>query len=68
MLKNIPVGRHTMRVWHEILGEQTAEVVVKNQEKTEKNFVFPLIDHRRKDLKPKTVSPWPPSKDSPAGR
>ena len=66
MLKNVPVGRHTMRVWHEILGEQTAEVVVKNQEKTQKNFVFRLVDHRRKDLKPKTVSPWPPSKDSPA--
>lgn len=61
VLKNIPVGRHTMRVWHEILGEHAAEVVVRNGEETDQNFVFPLVDHRRKDLKPKTVSPWPPT-------
>ena len=61
VLKNVPVGRHKVRVWHEILGEQTAEVVVKNREETQQNFVFPLVDHRRKDLKPKTVSPWPPT-------
>ena len=61
MLKNVPVGRHTVRVWHEILGEQTTEAVVKHGKETQQNFVLPLVDHRRKDLKPKTVSPWPPT-------
>lgn len=61
VLKNVPVGRHKVRVWHEILGEQTAEVVVKNRKETQQNFVFSLVDHRSEALKPKTVSPWPPT-------
>ena len=59
-LKNVPVGRHTIRVWHEILGEQTAELIVTVGKKTKHNFVLPLVDYRREALKPKTVSPWPP--------
>lgn len=61
VLKNVPVGSHTVRVWHEILGEQTAKVVVISGKETQQSFVFPLADHRREALKPKTVSPWPPS-------
>lgn len=64
VLKNVPIGRHTVRVWHEILGEQTAVVVVRNAKETQQSFVFPLIDYRREVLKPKTVSPWPPNKNS----
>lgn len=59
VLKNVPVGKHTVRVWHEILGEQTAEVVVKVGKEAQQSFIFPLVDYRREALKPKTVSPWP---------
>ena len=59
-LKNVPVGRHTVRVWHEVLGEQTAEVVVTTGKEIQQSFEFPLADHRREELKPKTVYPWPP--------
>jgi len=61
-LNNVPVGTHTIRVWHEILGEQKRTVVVNSGKKTKQSFVFPLVDHRREALKPKTVSPWPPNK------
>ena len=57
-LKDVPVGRQTVRVWHEILGEQTASVIVTAGKDTSQNFFFPLVDHRREELKPKTVSPW----------
>lgn len=65
VLKNVPVGHHTVRVWHEILGEQTAEVVVTPGKETSHSFVFPLVDHRREALKPKTVSPWPSGESHP---
>ena len=61
MLENVPVGSHTVRVWHEILGEQTATVVATAGKQTSQSFNFALVDHRREALKPKTVSPWPPS-------
>lgn len=57
-LENVPAGTYTIRVWHEILGEQGAKVVVKPGEAVEKDFVLPLVDKRRKALIPKTVSPW----------
>lgn len=57
-LENVPVGTYTLRVWHEVLGEQRATVVVKSDESVEKDFVLPLVDKRRKGLIPKTVSPW----------
>ncbi|MYK42740.1 MAG: carboxypeptidase-like regulatory domain-containing protein [Gammaproteobacteria bacterium] len=60
-LNNVPVGTHTVRVWHEILGEQKRVVVVNSGKKTKQSFVFPLVDHRREILKPKTISPWPPN-------
>lgn len=59
VLDKVPVGKHTLRVWHEVLGEQTATVIVVPGKKTQTDFAFPLIDHRREALKPKTVSPWP---------
>ena len=62
-LKNMPVGTHKLRVWHEVLGELTTEVVVVVGKSTLQNFVFPLVDHRRPGLKPQTVSPWPPRED-----
>lgn len=61
ILKNVPIGKHTVRVWHEILGEQTAEVVVSSEKETLQSFDFPLVDYRPETLKPKTVAPWPPS-------
>lgn len=61
VLKNVPVGKHTIRVWHEVLGEHTTEVVVTPKDKTEQNFSLSLVDHRHETLKPKTVSPWPPN-------
>lgn len=64
-LKNVPAGRHTLRVWHEILGEQTATVVVEPGKTTEKDFVLSLVDKRRKGLIPRTVSPWPPNSNAP---
>ena len=64
MLKNIPVGKHTVRVWHEILGEHTAKVVVTARKETQQNFELRLIDHRRETLKPKTTFPWPPSREA----
>ena len=60
MLENVPVGSHTIRVWHEILGEQTATIVVTAGKETHQIFEFTFADHRRESLKPKTVSPWPP--------
>ncbi|MYC74667.1 hypothetical protein F4X10_02705 [Candidatus Poribacteria bacterium] len=57
-LENVPVGSYTLRVWHEILGEQRARVVVKPDESVEQDFLLPLVDKRRKELIPKTVSPW----------
>ena len=64
-LENVPAGTHTVRVWHEILGEQTARVVVEPEKMVEKDFVLPLVDKRRKELIPKTVSPWPSNNNSP---
>ena len=64
VLENIPVGKHTLRVWHEVLGEQTSTVVVVPNNETQKDFMFPLLDHRREELKPTTVSPWPPGNNS----
>jgi hypothetical protein len=61
-LENIPIGTYTIRVWHEVLGEQTETVVVKPQTVIQKDFVMPLVDKRRKELIPKTVSPWPPQR------
>ena len=65
VLKNVPIGKHTVRVWHEILGEQKVEMVVTSGKKTQQSFVFPLVDHRREELKPKTVSPWLSNKSQP---
>lgn len=59
VLENIPIGRYTLRVWHEVLGKHTLEVVVTPNKETEANFILPLMDHRREELRPKTVSPWP---------
>lgn len=60
VLKNIPMGRHTIRVWHEILGEHTAEVIVPARNEIQHDFVLPFADHREETLKPKTLAPWPP--------
>ena len=60
-LNNVPVGRHTLRVWHEVLGEQTLVVVVEPSKETQANFRLQLVDHRREELKPKTVLLWPPN-------
>lgn len=62
VLKDVPVGTHTLRVWHEVLGEQTATVVVTLGKETPQKFKFALADHRPETLKPKTVSPWPPTR------
>ena len=62
LLKNIPAGRYTLRVWHEVLGEQTSVVVVAPEKETHADFMLPLVDQRPAELKPKTVSPWPPNK------
>ena len=64
-LENIPAGTHTLRVWHEILGEQITTVIVEPEKTVEKNFVLPLVDKRRKELIPKTVSPWPSNTSTP---
>ena len=64
VLENVPMGRHTLRVWHEILGEQTSVVIVSPKKKNQMDFIFPLVDHRREELKPKTVRPWPPGNSS----
>ena len=65
MLENVPVGSHTVGVWHEILGKQTAKVVVKAGKEISQSFEFPLGDHRYEVLKPKTVLPWPPVEPQP---
>ncbi|MEH0007932.1 MAG: hypothetical protein V6Z82_04340 [Flavobacteriales bacterium] len=62
VLKNIPVGAHTLRAWHEVLGEQTTTVIVEPSKETTAEFSFPLVDHRREELKPQTVSPWVPTR------
>lgn len=64
-IENVPAGTHTLRVWHEVLGEQLATVVVEPGETIQKDFVLPLVDRRRKVLIPKTVSPWPPKSNTP---
>ncbi len=38
-LENVPVGTHTVRIWHEKLGKQEKEVVVKAGEETRVEFV-----------------------------
>ena len=65
VLDKVPVGKHTLRVWHEVLGEQTATVIVVPGKKAQANFALSLIDHRRQALKPKTVAPWPPGNSPP---
>ena len=64
VLENIPVGTHTLRVWHEVLGEQTLTVIVEPNKDTQVAFRLPLIDHRSEVLKPKTVAPWPSGSSS----
>lgn len=63
VLKNVPVGKHKVSVWHEILGEHVVEVIVKARKETQQNFELPFVDHRREALKPKTISPWPPGRE-----
>lgn len=65
LLENIPPGTHALRVWHEVLGEQTVTVVVEPGKTVQKNVMLPLVDKRRKELIPKTVSPWPPKSKTP---
>ena len=59
--ENVPAGTHTIRVWHEILGEQIQTVVVESGKAHQKEFVLPLVDTRPNKLIPKTVLPWPPN-------
>ena len=66
VLENVPVGRHTLRVWHEVLGKQTTEVIVFPNKTAQVDFRFPLVDCRRDALKPKTFLPWPPDNEIPA--
>lgn len=63
-LDNVPTGIHTLRVWHEVLGEHTATVVVERGKETRMDFVLQLVDKRRKELIPKTVQPWPPDSNA----
>lgn len=60
VLENVPIGRHTLRVWHEVLGEQTSVVIVTPGDNSQVNFKFPLMDGRSEALRPKTVLPWLP--------
>ncbi|MCH7813622.1 MAG: carboxypeptidase regulatory-like domain-containing protein [Planctomycetes bacterium] len=39
-LENVPVGIHTVQIWHETLGKQEQEVVVKAGEETRVEFVM----------------------------
>jgi plastocyanin len=39
-LEHVPAGVHTLRFWHETLGEQTVEVTVKEGETTRADLVF----------------------------
>ena len=64
VLENVPVGKHTLRAWHEVLGEQTLTVIVEPNKETKMDFRFSLIDHRREELKPKTILPWPSKNNS----
>ena len=64
-LDEVPVGTHTLRVWHEVLGEQTTIVVVEPGKVVEKDLVLPLVDKRRAELIPETVSPWLPNNNKP---
>lgn len=64
-LDDVPAGTHTLRVWHEVLGEQTTIVVVEIGKVVQKDFILPLVDKRRKELIPKTVSPWLPNSNGP---
>ena len=64
LLENVPVGSHTLRVWHEVLGEQTTAVIVRQSKEIQVNFSLPLVDRRPEVLKPKTVSTWLPSNSS----
>lgn len=56
VLKNIPAGTYTLRVWHEVLGEHTSTVIVESNKNTQSDFTLPLLDYRPESLKPKTVS------------
>ena len=46
-LDGIPPGKHTMSVWHETLGEQTLEVIVKPNEVSELEFVYKPIKAKK---------------------
>lgn len=58
-LEKVPAGVHTIHVWHEVLGEQKATVIIESESVVRKDFVLPLVDKRPKQLIPKTVAPWP---------
>ena len=39
-LTEVPAGKHTLKLWHETLGEQEKEIAVKPGEETRVEFVF----------------------------
>lgn len=39
-IKNLPVGRYTLKITHEVYGDQMAEIIVKENEDLSLNFTF----------------------------
>ena len=58
LLTGVPPGTHRVKVWHEVLGEQTAQITVNAGEEAQWEPVFALTDQRPDKLKPKTAAPW----------
>lgn len=63
-LRDVPAGRHELRVWHEVLGERTVEVEVAAGECRDVEVAFESIDRRPARLTPPGMQPWIPRLDA----
>ena len=59
VINGVPAGQHRIKIWHEVLGEQTHDVIVTAGKTTYLQPAYRLKDHREEKLKPETVTHWP---------
>jgi len=59
-IRDVPIGKHRVHVWHEVLGERQAEIEVRAGEVAEFVAELELRDARPRERVPALARPWPP--------
>lgn len=57
-LRDVPVGVHTVRIWHEVLGERSLNVEVQANATAQLALEFEPLDHRSPARTPPGMKPW----------